>query len=229
MKHQTDAYVGIWERRQGETALSYQRFLDYVRMPKRSITALAEKYGIAPQYLRLIASPSKNDWVNRAAAYDVSVQAEVDKTTRQAVLLAATDTEMNSRWLREHEKMQLQLWEFRSQLIGIVQKMVNDFEVGTKAKSATKTYFTHEDVTDKHGKVQRIKVKNIVKQSSNDPHWTYGDTIRAIEMIDRLGNEVLNLPSEVISKLPELVYQLRRNGHDPNYFVQSTIDKLKAS
>lgn len=219
----------IWEQRENETEKNYSRFLDYLRMEKRNISKLAESYGVTGAYLRGIASTPRGDWMRRAAAYDRAVQAEIEQKTKTLVIEAAADTAANSRWLDEHEKMQLQLWEFRNQLIDMVKTMLAQFKLGNKARSGTKSYITWEEITDKYGNVQRVKVKNFVRSSDADPHWTYGDTIRAIEMVDRLGQEVLNLPSEVISKLPELVYQLRRNGHDPAYFVQSTIDKLKAS
>lgn len=225
-------YRGIWERRDDESDVSYERFRIYLTMPKRSINEVAKKANVTDSYLRKVAV--NYSWTQRAAAYDRWVQAELSRKAQSAAVLEInTNTAENRFWIEQNDKMMQELWNFRSQLLAVAQKMLSDFEVGNKTNSGEKTYVTWEMLKTPDGeggfKEERVKVRNVVRKQTTDPRWSWGDTVRVIEMVDKLGQQVLNLPTDAIKVLPEFLYQLRRNGHDPVDFMRRTIEKLKAS
>lgn len=59
-----------WERMQGESAKVYSYFDEYRSMEasKRSLRAVAEKYGKSQQFMQKLSA--RYEWVNRAEAWD---------------------------------------------------------------------------------------------------------------------------------------------------------------
>lgn len=214
-------YRAIWERRDDETDLQYERFRAYLAMKNRNMSELARQLDIRPPDLRDVGA-AKN-WRERAAAYDRWVLAEIDRANVNGAIMAVNNTKRRDRdpMLEEYEKMRVELWEIRAELLAKVRKMLT-FEVGTSTKSARKAFRVKNPET-------KQSELNIVSEVKTDPRWTWGDVAKITEMIDRLGQEIISMPPEVVKLLPEFCYELRRNGFDVAAFMQNTIDKLKAS
>lgn len=63
--------VKVWERQKGETDKAYAAFKIYLEIEDRSITKVAERLSVSVQNVRKWSG--KNNWLDRAAAYDSSV------------------------------------------------------------------------------------------------------------------------------------------------------------
>jgi hypothetical protein len=66
--------ANIWEPREGETPLSYEKFMTYLRTPtaKRSLKDVAKKYGVKDSSIQNLSV--KHRWTERVLAYDAHVQ-----------------------------------------------------------------------------------------------------------------------------------------------------------
>jgi len=217
-------YRPIWERREDETSLQYERFRAYLTMRKRNITELARQLNIADSHMREIAA--SNAWRERAAAYDRWVTAELDRAAVGGAMLEIANTTTNNKTdgdpiLADYEAMRAEMWEVRTELLKKVKAMLS-FEVGNSTKLARKAFRV------KNPETKRFEL-NIVAETKTDPRWTWGDVAKITEMVDKLGQEILSMPPDVVRLLPEFCYQLRRSGFDVATFMQQTIDKLKAS
>lgn len=210
---------GIWEAYEGETELQYRRFRDYLAMNPRNIADLARIYGIESSGLYQLSK--KRDWVRRAAAYDRMVAAELQRSALSGTLLAIdSDQLQNKQWLEEYEKMRTELWNARQLMLTKVKKML-DFEVGVSVKSARKTYRIKNPATKQYE-------VHTASEIQTDPRWSWGDTARMLDVIDRLGKEVLGLSPDMVELLPEFIYEARRHDLDPVQYLRRTIEKLKA-
>jgi len=214
-------YRAIWERREDETDLQFDRFRAYMTMNPRNISELARQLNLAGSDLRGVAA--EKAWRDRAAAYDRWRLAELDRAAVGTAILEVTNTKRRDAdpLVAEYEAMRAEMWELRSQLVNKVKTMLT-FEVGVSTKSARKAFRVMNPET-------KQKELNIVSEVKTDPRWTWGDVAKMTEMIDRLGQEIISMPPDVVKLLPEFCYELRRNGYDVAVFMQQTIDKLKAS
>ena len=76
----------IWERQSGETEKAYSAFKVYLEMEDRSLQKVTESLQKNATLIRRWAS--KNDWKNRAAAYDSSIV----ESTRQLKIAAIKES-----------------------------------------------------------------------------------------------------------------------------------------
>lgn len=216
-------FRGIWERNGAgveETDLQYRRFREYLMMKDRNITELAHIYGIRDGGLRTIAAAKK--WTERAQAYDRFVTTELDRAAISGTLISIDgDKQRRDEFIEQYEAMRLELWEVRKQLLTKVKKMMN-FEVGNTTKSVRKVYRAKNPAT------KQLEL-NVVNETVTDPRWSWGDAAKMLDVVDRIGNELLNLSPDVLKEMPAFCYELRRNGYDVADFMRRTVDKLRAS
>lgn len=213
-------FRGIWEQREDENTEQYRRFRDYLDMNPRNITALARANGKEPSTFFNLSS--KKNWVERAAAYDRFIANEMKRSALNGTLLAIdADQKKNGEWLEEYERMRVELWEMRQRMMIKVKKML-DFDVGVSVKSARKTSRIKNPQTGKYE-------LHTVSETQTDPRWSWGDVARMTDVIDRLGQEIMNLSPDVIKAMPEFFYELQRNGIDPAEYMRRTTAKLKAT
>lgn len=213
-------FHGIWERQNGETDKAYSRFRDFLAMPKRNISGLARRYGIREANLRLQAV--KNDWQNRAAAYDRWIHAEMERTALAGALIhAIPDPAKTNNFIDQYDAMRADLWDKRTRLLEKIDQML-DYRVGTGSKTTRKAYQLRNPQTKKWE-------HHVVHETVNDARWSWGDVAKLLQTVDEIGREILSLPPDVVKLMPEFSYELARHGHDTADFMRRTIEKLKAS
>lgn len=78
--------IKIWEQQKGETNKAYYAFKTYLELEERSIPKVAEKLSVSTQNIKKWSS--KNNWSERAAAYDSSV---VEETRKAKIKLIKDD------------------------------------------------------------------------------------------------------------------------------------------
>jgi len=218
MSHPRD-YRGVWERRDDETDTKYERFRAFLAMPHRNITELARTIGITDSHLRGVAV--KYQWQTRAAAYDRWAKAELDRSVVQGTALELNTGSRARQYVDDYEQTRAELLESRRKLLDKINKML-DFDVGTGSKTTRKHYRVKNPQTKKWE-------SHVTTETVNDPRWTWGDVSRLVQAVDLIGRELLALPPDVVSLMPEFSYELARAGYDTAEFMRRTIDKLKAS
>lgn len=75
--------IKIWERQKGETSKAYSAFKVYLEMEDRGIQKVAERLSVSPQNIRKWSG--KNNWEERAAAYDSSIVEAMRKSKIAAI------------------------------------------------------------------------------------------------------------------------------------------------
>ncbi len=84
--------IKIWERQKGETEKAYSAFKVYLEMENRSIPKVAQKLTVSTGHIKKWSS--KNNWLERAAAYDSSIVEETRKS-RIAAIKKAINHKLN--------------------------------------------------------------------------------------------------------------------------------------
>lgn len=161
---------------------------------------------------------ANKQWRKRAAAYDRWLASE---RNRQAVaagveVFRVTNT---ADILAEWEKMRLEMFDKRAKMLEKIDAML-DFNVGTSAKTTRRNKRIYNPATKRYEMVVTV-------ETVHDAKWSWGDVAKMVQAVDEIGKELLGLPADVIQLMPELCYQLTRQGQDPAEFIQRAIDALK--
>ncbi len=76
-----------WDLQEGETSKAHKAFVDYLELTDRSLVKLAEKYTKGtPKVRQLKRWSGQYDWVNRAAAWDAHILAEVRQQNERQLI-----------------------------------------------------------------------------------------------------------------------------------------------
>jgi hypothetical protein len=96
-----------WEKRSDETTKAWMWFTRYLELGSaRSLAKLQQTYDKTPSYLRQLAHWSKkNNWVERANAYDINLQ---------------------KKWLESYEENKLKAAKRHSEIADLVYDLVRD-------------------------------------------------------------------------------------------------------
>ena len=96
-----------WEKRSDETTKAWMWFTRYLELGSaRSLAKLQQTYDKTPSYLRQLAHWSKkNNWVERANAYDINLQ---------------------KKWLESYEENKLKAARRHSEIADLVYDLVRD-------------------------------------------------------------------------------------------------------
>lgn len=88
----------LWDRIPGETPREYQKFCAFrdmisedkdLRSRRRSIPKLCEQIGFSVDHLRKLSA--KNDWINRAAAYDAYLDEQIREQNEADIIKMKKD------------------------------------------------------------------------------------------------------------------------------------------